>query len=194
MLRFNRNAREPSLIWPDNYYLETNAKVREDILKSQLEKDPSKENLLRYQLWKKRYTLPGKGITGVDYYMKLVLSMELTAEKRNSLFGKKSFRKELGQIRDIFCLDQLKEFPDYAHLWKDEFLNFWSLYIEVCREDKNYTGELLGLGRISGERLTNKLKNDMEQKAVILPEKLGLSDDLSLFGEAAREAFCYYFP
>ena len=193
MLRNNTKDKKNDFGWPENYYLETDAKKRKELLNTQLESDPTEENQLRQRLWEKRYTLPGKGMTGADYFMRVVLTMELVAEKSKSLFGKKTFREGIQEIRDVFCLNLLKENPDYSYVWKEEFVNFWSLYIEACKGDKNYTGLFMGLGHMSDENLRNKLKNDIGHKAVELPEKLGLSQELTPFREAGREAFSYYF-
>lgn len=194
MLELNRMARNRDLDWPDNYYLETDAKKRGELIKNQLEGDESEENRIRYRLWEKRYTIPKKGITGVDYFMKMALTMEKIAELKDSFLGKKAYRKGLLEIRDTFCLDLLKEKPAYAGLWKEEFINLWSLYIEICKDDKNYTSILLGTGRMSKERVIEKLKGDLYRKTVLLPEALDLEEELAPYRQAGSEAFYYYFP
>ena len=194
MLEFNRMVRSQELSWPDNYYSETDGKKRGELIKAQLEKDDSEENRIRFRLWEKRYTSPKKGLTGVDYFLKMALTMEKIADLKDSFLGKKSFRKGVLEIRDLFCLDLLKEKQEYAGLWKDEFLNLWSLYIEVCKDDKNYTSILLGTGRMSKERIIGKLKGDIYHKTVLMPEALGLAEELTPYREAGSEAFYYYFP
>ncbi len=192
-MSFNKNIREQSLSWPDSFYLETDAKKREELLKARLEQDDSEENRIRYQLLEKRYMKAGRGIDGTDYYMKILMTMEQTADLKDSFLGKRSFRRGLEEIRDRFCLDLLQEKPEYTSLWKDEFLNLWCRYIEACKNDKNYTGIVMGLGQMSDDRLIGKMSNDIDRKTLDLPEKLGLSQDLATFREAAQEAFQYYF-
>lgn len=189
MTEFNNSFRNSQFTWPDNYYMETDAKKREGLLKAQLETDHSEENQVRYQIWTKRYTIPKKGVTGADYYMRMLIHMELLYEKKNSFFGKKSYQKGLAEIRDVFCLDLLKEKPELANLWKEEFVHLWTLYISSCKDDNNYNGILLGLGKMSKDRLESKIKNDVEHKAVVIPEELGLAEELTLFRQAAWEAY-----
>lgn len=193
MVKSSLFNKDMALAWPDNYYSETKPAVREKLIKAQLEKDNSKENQLRYRLWEKRYTLPKKGMTGADYYMRVVMGMEFLCEQKSSLFGKRTVKKGIQEIRDTFCLDLLKDEPDYSALWKNEFLNFWSLYVEVCKNDKNYSGVILGMGKLSDNRLKSKLKNDIQRKTSEFPEELGLAEDLTLYRQAAWEVFSYYF-
>ena len=189
--RYNRNTTVP---WPDNYYMETNPLRREELLKARLEEDDSEENQIRYQLWQSRYNGPGKKKAGADYYMRALLSMGAFVEKKSSFLGKKTYQKGVRMLRDTFCLDLLKEKPQYAYLWRDEFVHLWSIYIEACRDDRNYSSIMLGVGRMSQGSLVSKIKHDIHQKSVILPEELGLSEELIQFRQAAREAFSYYYP
>ena len=179
--------------WPDDYYWETDPKKREEMLKDRLKEEDSEENQIRSRLFEKRYVTPGKGIRGTDYFMKILMTMEKIAEMKDSFFGKKSFQKGIREIRDTFCLDLLKEKPDYANLWEEEFINLWCLYIELCRDDNNYAGLLLGTGRMSKERLINKLEADLYHKSTELPEKMGLSEEMLPFRNAASEAFYRYY-
>ena len=189
MPKFDRTIRDNTFAWPEDYYLETDAKKREALLKAQLEKDNSEANQIRFLLWKKRYTIPGKGITGADYYMRMLLNLEIICERKKSFFGKKRFQKGIEEIRDVFCLDQLKEKPELADLWEKEFVNLWRLYITCCKEDSNYGGIILGVGRMSDNRLAGKIENDIEMKTGTIPEELGLSEELTQFRQAAWEAY-----
>ena len=181
------------LAWPDDYYWETDAKKREEMLKGRLIVEDSEENRIRSRLFEKRYVTPGKGIQGTDYFMKIIMTMEKIAESKDSFFGKKSFQKGIREIRDTFCLDLLQDKPEYSELWKEEFVNLWSLYIEVCRDDNNYAGLLLGTGRMSKGRLIEKLEADIYHKSTELPEQLGLAREMAPFREAASEAFYRYY-
>ena len=180
--------------WPDNYYFEIKPANREKALKARIETEDSEENRIRYQLWEKRYTLPGKGVTGADYYMKVVMGMGPLCESRNSFFGKKAYRKGMQEIRNTFCLDLLKEKPQYADLWRKEFQNFWVLYMKSCIEDRNYSGIVMGMGQMSEDRLSSKLYNDIQQKTEVFPEKLGLAEELAQFRQAAWEIYYRYYP
>ena len=193
-LDLDRVKRQSSLSWPDNYYLETDVSRREEMLKKQLETEDSEENHIRYQLWKQRYVSPRKGITGADYYMRVVMDLEKVAKDRDSFFGRRAFEKKIREIRSTFCLDLLKKKPEYVGLWMDEFIHFWSLYIETCKEDSNYGGLALGLGRMPMDKLMNKLKNDIYKKAVVLPEEMGMADELEPYTKAALTCSSYYFP
>ena len=193
MLESNGIRRRRTLTWPDDYYGETDPEKRHELLKEQLSINDSEENRIRHKLFEKRYITPEKGITGTDYYMKVLMSMEKTAQLKKSFLGKKAYWKGLQEIRDIFCLDLLKEKPAWAGLWEEEFFHLWCLYIETCRDDNNYAGLLLGTGRMSKDRLIDKLKADIHHKSTELPESLGLSEELLSFRTAASEAFYSYY-
>ena len=185
---------DKDLPWPDNYYTEMKPAKREMALKARLETEDSEENRIRYRLWERRYTLPGKGMTGADYYMKTVMVMGHLCENKNAFFGKRAYKKGIKELRHTFCLDLLKEKPQYADLWRKEFQNFWMLYIKCCTEDRNYSGIVMGMGQMSDDRLASKIYNDLHQKAEVIPEKLGLSEELTQFRQAAWEAYYRYFP
>ncbi len=191
-LDINKMKRQSELSWPDNYYSQTDASIREEILKRQLETEDSEENHIRYQLWKQRYAPSRKGLTGTDYYMRVVLDLERVFEDRNSFLGRRVYEKKIKEIRSTFCLNLLKQKPEYASLWVDEFIHFWSLYIDACKEDNNYGGIALGLGRMPKDRLMSKLRNDIYKKAVELPEEMGMADELQPYTQAALKCCSYY--
>ena len=194
MQKYRTTIENESVSWPDDYYLETSAEKRKAILEAQLASDDSEDNRIRYQLWEKRYTSPKKGFTGADYFMKTIITMETITDDHSIFFRKKRTEKEIRTIRDTFCLDLLKEKAEYSYIWKEEFLHLWRLYIEACKDDRNYSGLIMGTGKMSEKRLVSKLTNDIYQKSVLLPEKLHLSEELSEFREAAREAVRLYLP
>lgn len=186
--------------WPENYYRETDAANRKEILMARIEEGRingekvSRENQLRLLLWEKRY-LNGKGKQdGIDYYLKMWNELKFALEQKSGLFGKKTLQKTVKSVKDVFQLDRLKKETDCRKVWYDEYVNFCSFYIGICQTDKSYTSVLFHLATISEENLTIKIARDLYEKTVVIPKKLGMAEDFSMLAKAARDSFLFYYP
>lgn len=194
MIDYDKLVSKREILWPENYYSETDARKREALLEERIKEEPSRENELRRLLWEKRYTDGRKGFTGIDYYMKTWIDLESAAEKRNSLFGRKNFVKAVKDMKNVFQFELLQNTPEYESVWYAEFINFCCFYIELCKSDKSYSGILFNLGKMSDENLALKLAKDLYHKTVVLPKEIGMKKEFSLFAKAARESFGFYYP
>lgn len=213
MLKQNPLQAAQQYQWPENYYRETDALQRRKILLDRIEEEKkererramveegkavtntnSEENRLRLLLWENRYLNEAGKQDGVDYYLKTWNELKFAAEKADSFFGKKSLQKVKKRTREVFQFDVLKESSDYWKVWYDEYVQFCCFYIQICQTDKSYTSVLFNLAKISEENLTIKIAQDLYEKTIVIPEKLGMEEDFELLAKAARDSFVFYYP
>lgn len=185
-------------IWPENYYRETDGAKRKEILKGRMSEmtsaEEETENQLRQKLWEARYLNRRGKQDGTDNYLKLWTMLPMAAEQKGSFFGKKAVRIFVEQVRKTFQMDLQMENPEYKNLWYDEYMNFFDFYITICKTDKSYTNVLFHLAKISGDQLIVKIAEDLREKTMDLPERLGLSQEFALFSMAAEDSFLRHFP
>ncbi len=182
--------------WPENYYRETDPDRRRELLEERLsqESEEAEENRLRLLLWEHRYLNKSGRQDGVDYYLKVWNELIPASENVNAVLGKKSARQTVEEFRRVFQTETLLAHPDYEHLWYDEYVNFCRFYIEISKTDKSYTNILFKLARISEEQVSVKLAEDLCERTLIIPEKLGLIDEFRLLKLAAEDSFTGCFP
>ena len=60
--------------------------------------------------------------------------------------------------------------------------------------DKNYNSVLCGLITIKKDSAKAKLQRDIYETAILLPQEIGLEEDLDLLTKAAREMYELQFP
>ena len=79
----------------------------------------------------------------------------------------------------------------------DGYLKFWmalEFYMDLCEKDKNYNSVLCGLITIKKDSAKAKLQRDIYETAILLPQEIGLEEDLDLLTKAAREMYELQFP
>ena len=85
----------------------------------------------------------------------------------------------------------------------DGYLKFWMalecqhlvrFYMDLCEKDKNYNSVLCGLITIKKDSAKAKLQRDIYETAILLPQEIGLEEDLDLLTKAAREMYELQFP
>ena len=67
-------------------------------------------------------------------------------------------------------------------------------YMTLSKSDRNYNSTIFGMMKMSDERSSDKLKNDVINMAVGLPEKIGMVQELEIVTRAAREVYEEFFP
>ena len=67
-------------------------------------------------------------------------------------------------------------------------------YMNLSKSDRNYNSTIFGMMKMSDERSSDKLKNDVANLMLTLPEKLGLEKELEIVVRAAREVYEEFFP
>ena len=66
--------------------------------------------------------------------------------------------------------------------------------MDLCEKDKNYNSVLCGLITIKKDSAKAKLQRDIYETAILLPQEIGLEEDLDLLTKAAREMYELQFP
>ena len=75
-----------------------------------------------------------------------------------------------------------------------EYSCFGHEYMDLCEKDKNYNSVLCGLITIKKDSAKAKLQRDIYETAILLPQEIGLEEDLDLLTKAAREMYELQFP
>ena len=67
-------------------------------------------------------------------------------------------------------------------------------YMELSESDKAYNSTLFGIMKMSSELAKDKLKADIYDTAVVLPQTLKMEEELGIVTRAAREMYELHFP
>ena len=100
-------------------------------------------------------------------------------------------QKELDDVkfREIRAKSALHE--ELLHRECQHLVRF---YMDLCEKDKNYNSVLCGLITIKKDSAKAKLQRDIYETAILLPQEIGLEEDLDLLTKAAREMYELQFP
>ena len=153
------------------------------------------------------YNCPGQLVIGgekaavekaadiADGYLKFWMALEFNRNAGHKVFGsgraQKEIRKELDDVkfREIRAKSALHE--ELLHRECQHLVRF---YMDLCEKDKNYNSVLCGLITIKKDSAKAKLQRDIYETAILLPQEIGLEEDLDLLTKAAREMYELQFP
>lgn len=179
------------------YYREKDAMKRKELLEQSIAAGEEPEaNAIRQEIWNVRYQeRTDNGSGRADGFIGLWMVMEFNKGAHNKLFGARGAVKEIRRK-----LDQLK-FAElcaksslHEELMYRECCHMVRVYIELCQKDKSYGSTLFGVMSLGDERVKNKLRLDLEETGIQLPEGIGMTEELSLIMRAVREMYQIYFP
>ena len=182
------------------YYKETDPLKRKRLLDMAIEEGTEPEaNEIRKEIYQVRYANKSEMNKDVpaDGYLGLWMLMEYNRTTGSGFFGGGT-RRAAKEIRKI--LDNLKfqEYQDkgglYAELHYQEVCHMIRTYMALSKSDRNYNSTIFGMMKMSDERSSDKLKNDVANLMLTLPEKLGLEKELEIVVRAAREVYEEFFP
>ena len=173
-----------------------NRKKRKELLEQAIASGEDQEaNKIRKEIWEARY----KGTTNeggiADGYLKFWMALEFNRNAGHKVFGsgraQKEIRKELDDVkfREIRAKSALHE--ELLHRECQHLVRF---YMDLCEKDKNYNSVLCGLITIKKDSAKAKLQRDIYETAILLPQEIGLEEDLDLLTKAAREMYELQFP
>lgn len=177
------------------YYRETDSLKRKKLLEISIANGEEPEaNEIRKEIWEIRHKDKLKDGTPMDSFMKLWMHLEFNRDSRNHFGGNKRAVRELKQIlEEIHFQEIIDKGGLYEKLLYRECVNLVALYMDLCEHDRTYGTGVFGLVPLKKESLENKLRTDIYQTAVQVPEELGLKRDLVLLTQAAREAYSQHF-
>ena len=152
------------LNWPRVFYDEMDAAARTDMLEEAIRQELDPENdSARQQILKNRYGKKEKNGMMPDRYMQLVLDCVFAAnQNRNSARNAKRMKKTLEDLGMTAAAEGGKALRDAL---EEEIRHAIRLYVAICRQDRHYSSIIFGLGHMSEEALTAKIKSDIDKIA-----------------------------
>lgn len=183
-------------LWPENYYLENDPKLRWELLQSAAQEgkiDPQ-EKAMREDLWTRRYgKKPAKKGPPSDGYIGLWMTMSLHLRDLNSRFRRRSIIKELDQKLNELGVDATQLDGRMRELVDLELLHAMRIFYSTCTEG-TYNSQLFGLMRLKEDRLIEKIVYDVYDIAYLMPEKLGMNERFCALQKAAYQGFAERYP
>ena len=208
---------DPFSDWPKAYYKERDPLKREVFIKGKIERlknadaegsleDNSREEEKKREeerlsvLYERYPSLKEKkagkagifqnGNTVVDRYMFSWLNILICGRAGIHFWNKKSLKKEVAELLDIFHLSEEEAGESLVELRKSEWESFASFWIETCVGDKSYSSTVFGFLRMSDESLAKKMGREIADAMVIIPRALGLEEKAKPLKEVFMQCYC----
>ncbi len=132
-------------------------------------------------LFSLRYEPNKKG----GYNDRFIRALTILLDVANNPGGKMREKKNVSQVTEAvqtLCLDREEEFSET--LLYRELCNLITLYIWICGEDAQYQSVFLSMGRMSRDKLNEKIRKDLDLLWEPIPAYLGEKDEYLLFKNA----------
>lgn len=180
--------------WPDCYYREMEPAIRRQLLDEAKRQGLTPEdNEIREFIFAKRYQLNKKGY--VDSYLKPWMDFKYIYGSGNGSF---SFKKNQKRIRTLFKElgePEIRAMGERAtEILSQEYEHSGLVYITLSSNDPAYRAVILGLGSVSEERLAQRITADFAVAVKVIPEQLGMTEELSLWTEAVKRSHHTAYP
>ena len=182
------------------YYEESDPLRRKKLLKLILEQEgASEENIARKEIFEARYAKTSKADkqAPADGYLGLWMVLEYNKNVGGGFLGL-NIRQAQKEIRRHLSKLKIREFHDrsgvYASLIERELEHMVRVYIQLCQKDRTYNSTIFGMMKMSSESAERKLKEDITSIMDLLPEKLQMTEELSLITTAVRKVYDEVFP
>ena len=212
-----KNDTDPFSDWPKAYYKERDPLKREVFIKGKIERlknadaegsleDNSREEEKKREeerlsvLYERYPSLKEKkagkagifqnGNTVVDRYMFSWLNILICGRAGIHFWNKKSLKKEVVELLDIFHLSEEEAGESLVELRKSEWESFASFWIETCVGDKSYSSTVFGFLRMSDESLAKKMGREIADAMVFIPRALGLEEKAKPLKEVFMQCYC----
>ena len=207
--------KDPFSDWPKAYYKERDPLKREVFVKGKIERlkdaegsleDNSREEEKKreeerlFVLYERYPSLKEKkegkagifqnGNTVVDRYMFSWLNILICGRAGIHFWNKKSLKKEVAELLDIFHLSEEEAGESLVELRKSEWESFASFWIETCVGDKSYSSTVFGFLRMSDESLAKKMGREIADAMVFIPRALGLEEKAKPLKEVFMQCYC----
>ena len=182
----------------DKYMKEPEREEREEILDELLKAEgDTPENQLRRKLWELRYERRGKDQPGVDYFIRgwVTMSFMTKGGRGGGPTTKKRLEKELNSIRSDWGMAYIAEQGELGQkMFYQELYNMCTLYLDLCKRDRNFSTRILGLLKMKEDQLVDKIARNFYEVAVLTPKVLKCEEEFALFTKAACDVFYDNFP
>ncbi len=190
-------AEEKKQVTLEDYYREISPRKRGRILESLMESDGSRENQIRRELYELRYSSKNLRNDGdyADGYIALWMNMKLTVDNSTGFFGSRSLKRELTKTLAKLGVTKYMQMGETERkLLYDEFYHMAMLYMHTSLTDKNYTTAFMGMISMKDGEVKSKLTKDVYKVAYLMPKRVKMEEDFSVFTKAATDAFCDILP
>ncbi len=135
-------------------------------------------------LFSLRYEPNKKG----GYFDRFIRALTVLLDVATNPGGKMRDKKNLSMVTEAvhtLCLDREEEFSE--SLFYRELCNLISLYIWICGEDAQYQSVFLSMGRMSRDKLDEKIRKDLDLIWEPIKTYLGEKDEYLLFKNAIAD-------
>lgn len=172
------------LEWPENYYSELDPEKRLELLEKQL-KISAGSDLGNYTaIFQARYEKQKSG-GYADRFLEGWLELSFMAKNRTSKMLLKGNRKKAAKILSLWDGDNA--LPWGKELVVAELKHLAATYITACLSDQTYRSVLLNMGKMKDEKVVQKIREDLDQVTVKLPQALGMQEEFQMFTEAVMD-------
>ncbi len=182
--------------WLERFYHETEREDREEIFEEGLKSDgPTRENEFRQKLWNRRYTPAGREQGEVDHFFKGFLTLDTLGRTKPGFFNKKYIQREVASLRTIWCLDLAEEYGEMGQeLLYEELKHLARTYISVCQDDKNFSSMFFGVGKMSREKLNDKIADKIYFLTREVPKTHHIEKEVEPLANALIEVYFEMYP
>ncbi len=182
--------------WLEKFYHEIEREDREELFEQGLKEGGSaEENEIRRQLWDRRYTVDRKTRANVDNFFKGFLTMDNLGRTKPGFFNAKYIRKEIASLRTVWGMDLAEEYGDLGReLHYEEMKHLARTYISVCQDDKNFSSMFFGVGKMSKEKLADKIAEKVYFLTREVPAMHHFEAQVEPFANAMIEVYFEMYP
>lgn len=180
--------------WPECYYKELEPEIRRMLLDEaeRLGLTPE-ENRIREYLFEKRYQRSKNGY--IDSFLKVWMEFKFIYGSSSSAFNARKNRKRVEKLFDELGENEIRSMGERAlQILSCEYEHSGLVYITISATDPSYRSVILGLGSVSEERLAQRITGDFVIAAKIIPEQLGMTEELSLWTDAVKRSLHTAYP
>ena len=180
--------------WPECFYKEKEPALRLALLgEAERQGLTPQENVIRRKYIEKRYTKAGRdGSVTADLYLKLWLLMSYAADTTKKAKVPRSAERDIRKLYKELGFDEPISEEEKILLYQ-ELYHMAILYINLSLEDKSYGSLLLGFGRMSDQKLAQKIGRDCYKVGYRVPEILKL-ENREFWEQVIQDAYGAYFP
>lgn len=182
--------------WTEKFYHETDREEREEIFQLGLkEEGETRENEFRKKLWERRYTPVKKEKGEVDHFFKGFLTMDTLGRTKPGFFTAKTIRREIASLNTVWGMDLAEEYGEMGRtLHYEEMKHLARTYISICQDDRNFSTMILGVGKLSKEKLAEKIADKIWFLTREVPRLHQFEKTVEPFTEALIEVYFEMYP
>ena len=181
--------------WPDCFYNEGDAQIRRDLLdEADRQALTPEENALRRRLIDKRYVKVKKDgkMATADMYLRLWFSISFAGDSMRGDKIPKRSEKDIAKELKSLDITTLESEEEKALLYR-EFHHTATLYFSLSMGDKQYGSVILGFGRMSDQKVAQKIARDVAKVGCTVPELVRFTH-YDIWQKALTDAYRDVFP